>query len=164
MKYSGIFLLLLTCAGCSASYLEGNRVQVKYLDTESEPVYDLIAVRENALIVSTIPLKVPIEADTIPFSRIDRVYHASSGFSYGVLGSGIGFVVGIGLVSEGAGLGEGSGHPNLGPAFNVLALTTVAGGFMGVLIHGGKSAYYVYKPEDLQSLREFAMEHDLSPK
>jgi hypothetical protein len=157
MKYTSCFLLMLFIVGCGSD-LTGSRVRIRFQDG-TETVYELLAVNDSALVVTSGSLTSPIHSMTVPFTDIKRVYHASSGsFEYGLLGAGAGCVGGLLLVSQGAGIGEGGGHPNLMPAFNVVVLTTAAGAVLGVVLHDGETAFYVTSEADLKRLKEFAVE------
>jgi hypothetical protein len=155
MKHSGYLFLLLVFAGCS-SELQGNRVRIKYLYNETQPIVKLLNVSDSTLLVHASP---PGSADTmlaIPFADIDRVYHGSSSAEYALLGAGAGFALGLGLASTEVTIGTGSGHPNLQPALNVIGVCIVAGAILGPVIHGGETAYYPASEADRKRLREFA--------
>jgi hypothetical protein len=156
MKHT-YMLLVLIAVGCGrSSDLTGSRVRIALKDG-TETVYELLAVRDSALLVTS--LTTPMSSVAVPFTDIRRVYHASNGsFQYGLLGAGAGCVGGILMASTGAGIGEGGGHPNLMPAVNVVVLTTVAGAVLGTVLHDGETSFYVTSEADLKRLKEFAAE------
>ncbi len=161
------FLLIALFTGCSSrSELKGSRILIQFRDTIPHE-YNLLSVRESALVVEPGAYDSPGQPFIIPFSRINHVIHDVGGKATGTL---LGGAAGWGAVLVAAIIYLVAAHPDIGSGegfgFGVAFISLpaiVIGMATGYIISTDEGAFDTSKAHDRDALRDFSRYPDQEP-
>jgi hypothetical protein len=146
IAYSFLLIFLLSCG--SSSQQSNNRIRIEFRDSVKQQYY-LLAVRDSALIVSTIPVESDndIDGKLIRFAQVRKVFRAGDSTDSGLL---TGIIIGA---LPGSALYLFLPTPIMALP---LAIGMIIGGVIGCAISRSESEFDPRNPHDRYYLRELA--------